>query len=130
MPRLARSSAVRGAAVLLHDVPPKQPMISDPPCVLALPQRHPELLLPLYELLQVRLAYLHPPSIGAPSQTVEPQRHHSVQAGQLQYRAGQLNANGRGGPSGSMARGTANKLFIAARSWVRVHGPVFMTTPD
>ena len=44
-------------------------MISDPPRVLALPQRHPELLLPLDELLQIRLTYLHPPSIGSPNAT-------------------------------------------------------------
>ena len=44
-------------------------MIGDPPRVLALPQRHPELLLSLNELLQIRLTYLHPPSIGSPNAT-------------------------------------------------------------
>jgi hypothetical protein len=49
---------------LVPDVPPQQTVISQPPGVLALPQRHPELLLALDELLEVCLAYLHPPSIG------------------------------------------------------------------
>ena len=64
------SDAIRGLRVLLQDVPPQQPVIGDPPRVLALPQRHPELLLTLDELLQVRLAYLHLPSIGPPTSPV------------------------------------------------------------
>ncbi len=71
MPRLARASHVRGPHVLLHDVPPEQAVIGQPPRVLTLPQRNPELLLPLDQLLQVRLTYLHPPSIGAPEQAVD-----------------------------------------------------------
>ena len=69
-PDRAPRDAISGLRVLLQDVPPQQPVISDPPRVLALPQRYPELLLPLNELLQVRLAYLHLPSIGSPTSPV------------------------------------------------------------
>jgi|SRR5271165_480167 len=58
------SNAIGGLRVLLQNVSPQQPVIGDPPRVLTLPQRHPELLLPLNEPLQVRLVYLHLPSIG------------------------------------------------------------------
>lgn len=71
MPRLAWSGPVRRSRVLLQDVSPEEPVIGHSPCVLALPQRHTELFLTLHELLKVRLAYLHLPSIGASNRVVE-----------------------------------------------------------
>ncbi len=71
MPRLAGTGRVRSPRVLLHDVPPEQAVISQPPRVLTLPQRNPELLLPLDQVLQVRLTYLHPPNRGVPNQAVD-----------------------------------------------------------
>jgi hypothetical protein len=64
VPRRACRGAIGGPCVLLQDVPPKQTVIGDPPRVLALPQRHPELLFPLHKLLEIGLPYLHPPSVG------------------------------------------------------------------
>src|ERR1039457_2773165 len=64
MTRLVCGGAVCGPRILLHDVPPQQSVICHPPGVLPLPQRYPELLLSLDKLLEVRLAYLHQPSIG------------------------------------------------------------------
>src|SRR6516164_4645687 len=77
--RSGSTGAIGGLRVLLQDVAPQQPVIGDPPCVLALPQRHPELLLPLNEPLQVRLVYLRLPSISpaGPVAAVPARRNHS-----------------------------------------------------
>ena len=59
MTRMACCSTVGGPRVLFQDVAPQQAVICHSPGVLALPQRHPELLLALDKLLEVCLAYLH-----------------------------------------------------------------------
>ncbi len=83
MSRPWSTDAIGGLRVLLQNIPPQQPVIGDPPRVLPLPQRHPELLLPLNEPLQVRFVYLHPPSISPDADPVAaiPLRHnHSPDA--------------------------------------------------
>ena len=102
MSRPGSSDAIRGLRVLLQDVPPEQPVIGDPPRVLALPQRHPELLLPLNELLQVRLAYLHLPSIGPPTSPVaaapssaQPITEHKLRHGRAAAHLERLRAAGK-----------------------------------